>query len=135
MFMNNSLSSTNLSNQLENLRYNQVEKDYVVCIISLYFPSPMTAKCLFHGEHKLSLISADTSMSNSSFLLSPPFSYSVAVLYITCYYKTFILGLKACFFNHCSLYLTLFDLYTSVIFTQYRHHQVKTWSEIRYLFS
>jgi len=59
MFMNNSLSSTNLSNQLENLRYNQVEKDYVVCIISLYFPSPMTAKCLFHGEHKLSLISAD----------------------------------------------------------------------------
>ena len=47
-----------LSNQLENLRYNQVENDYVVCIIYLYFPPPMTAKCLFHGEHKLSLISA-----------------------------------------------------------------------------
>ena len=59
----NSLLSTNPetfeSHQLENLRYNQVvNDDYVVCIISLYFPPPMTAKCLFHGEHQLSPISS-----------------------------------------------------------------------------
>ena len=76
-----------LSNQLENLRYNQVEEDsddYVVCIISLYFPPPMTANCLVHGEQQLSPLYLQTFMSiYLAFCFS--LSYSVAVLYITCY--------------------------------------------------
>ena len=60
-------------------------------------------------------------MSNSSFSLFPILSL---YFIITCYKSPL---LKAVFFNHYSLYLTLFDLYTSVIFTR-DHHQVKTWS-------
>ena len=71
-------------------------------------------------------------MSNSSFLLFPFFLLCRCTLYHLLL-KSFILALKAFFFNHCSLYLTLFDLYTSVIFTRY-HHQVKTWSGTHCLF-
>lgn len=66
-------------------------------------------------------------MSNSSFSLFPILSL---YFIITCYKSPL---LKAFFFNHYSLYLTLFDLYTSVIFTR-DHHQVKTWSVTRSLF-
>ena len=85
-----------LSNQLENLRYNQVEEDsddYVVCIISLYFPPPMTANCLVHGEQQLSPLYLQTFMSISGFLLFP-FLFCRCTLYHLLL-KSFILRAKA----------------------------------------
>lgn len=97
--------------------------------------------CIFHLQWQLNVffmvnisypLYLQASMSNSSFLLFPLFLLCRCTLYHLLL-KSFILGLKAFFFNHCSLYLTLFDLYTSVIFTRY-HRQAKTWSGTRCLF-
>jgi len=97
--------------------------------------------CIFHLQWQLNVFFM-VNISYPLFLCRPrcpilAFCFFPFLLYrCTLYHlllKSFILGLKAFFFNHCSLYLTLFDLYTSVIFTRY-HHQVKTWSGTRCLF-